>query len=331
MWNLRLNRAGRGFGFNLSSRGIHPDFRAANGFIDRLGIVYLGLSPRYTKLGDQGATLERFTGSILLDGLWDYDRFFAGRGPNDPRIHFNAGFTFRGGWQAGASVLVESFMYPAELYQDYALESTVEGTVDTVPFVGTQRLNNLDFAVNVSTPQFQTFSANGFVVVGRDENFYEWAPANIVIGTLDITWRPTEQARINLLYNHAQYIRPSDGTNVAIRRIPRLKIEYQLTRAIFLRFIGQYDSQVVDSLRDNSRTEDPILIRNPMSGVYERAVRTTRSVFQVDWLFSYRPTPGTVIFAGYGSQLFETDAFGFSGLSRQRDGFFLKLSYLFRL
>ena len=35
--------------------------------------------------------------------------------------------------------------------------------------------------------------------------------------------------------------------------------------------------------------------------------------------------------AGYGSTLSEPDAFAFRGLSRSRDGFFVKFSYLFRL
>jgi len=51
----------------------------------------------------------------------------------------------------------------------------------------------------------------------------------------------------------------------------------------------------------------------------------------VDWLFSYRPTPGTVAFLGYGSSLVEPSAFRFAGLSRVSDGFFVKLSYLFRM
>jgi hypothetical protein len=51
----------------------------------------------------------------------------------------------------------------------------------------------------------------------------------------------------------------------------------------------------------------------------------------VDWLFSYRPTPGTVIFAGYGSSLSETNAFSFRDIRRLNDGFFMKFSYLFRL
>ena len=51
----------------------------------------------------------------------------------------------------------------------------------------------------------------------------------------------------------------------------------------------------------------------------------------MDWLLSYQPTPGTVLFAGYGSSLTEAAAFRFRGLGRSGDGFFLKLSYLFRL
>ena len=45
-------------------------------------------------------------------------------------------------------------------------------------------------------------------------------------------------------------------------------------------------------------------------------------------LFSYQPVPGTVIFAGYGNRLLDRDD---GGLRRESDGFFLKLSYLFRM
>jgi hypothetical protein len=51
----------------------------------------------------------------------------------------------------------------------------------------------------------------------------------------------------------------------------------------------------------------------------------------VDWLFSYQPTPGTVVFAGYGSTLTEPDGLRFRALRRDTDGFFLKVSYLFRM
>jgi hypothetical protein len=52
--------------------------------------------------------------------------------------------------------------------------------------------------------------------------------------------------------------------------------------------------------------------------------------FSTDWLFSYRPVPGTLVYLGYGSTLEEPDAFQFQDLHRTRDGFFGKISYLFR-
>jgi hypothetical protein len=71
-------------------------------------------------------------------------------------------------------------------------------------------------------------------------------------------------------------------------------------------------------------------VRDAGTGTYVRTSPSVRNDFRVDWLFSYRPTPGTVVFAGYGSSLEEEDAFRFRGLRRAADGFFLKLSYLLR-
>jgi hypothetical protein len=51
----------------------------------------------------------------------------------------------------------------------------------------------------------------------------------------------------------------------------------------------------------------------------------------VDALLSYQPMPGTVVFAGYGSDMLDEEAFGFRGLTRTNDAVFVKFSYLFRL
>jgi len=51
----------------------------------------------------------------------------------------------------------------------------------------------------------------------------------------------------------------------------------------------------------------------------------------MDWLFSYRPIPGTLVYLGYGSTMQEPEDFQFSDLQRTTDGFFAKISYLFRL
>jgi hypothetical protein len=53
--------------------------------------------------------------------------------------------------------------------------------------------------------------------------------------------------------------------------------------------------------------------------------------FRSDWLFSFQPTPGPVLFAGYGNTLAAQDAARERGMRRTRDGLFLKYSYLIRL
>jgi hypothetical protein len=57
---------------------------------------------------------------------------------------------------------------------------------------------------------------------------------------------------------------------------------------------------------------------------------TKSNELSMDWLFSYRPIPGTLVYLGYGSTMEEPDEFRFDGLRRTRDGFFGKVSYLFR-
>jgi hypothetical protein len=170
-----------------------------------------------------------------------------------------------------------------------------------------------------------------FYIWGHDENFFEWSAANIVFATYAIDWRPSDKLRISPQYQLQSFDRRTDGTTVGVRRIPRLKIEYQLSRAIFFRFVGEYDAVKQDALRDDSRTGLPIVILDPSTGQYAPSPAFEHNQFRADWLFSYQPTPGTVLFAGYGSSLTEPHGLRFSNLQRTSDGFFLKMSYLFRL
>ena len=58
---------------------------------------------------------------------------------------------------------------------------------------------------------------------------------------------------------------------------------------------------------------------------------TSSNVLRTDWLLSYRPTPGTVFFVGYGGSMSEEDPLAFQRLRRTSDAFFVKGSYVFRL
>jgi hypothetical protein len=115
-----------------------------------------------------------------------------------------------------------------------------------------------------------------------------------------------------------------------VANIPRLKLEYQLTRYIFFRYVGQYFAQEREALLD-PRTGLPLVLDAGATARVGAARGVTTNDFRSDFLFSYRPTPGTVCFVGYGASLTEPDALQFRGLHRTSDGFFLKVSYLFRM
>ncbi len=330
LWKLGFDRTGRAFGVGYRLEGIHQDFNAAAGYIPRAGIVHTLLSPHYTTYGAPGSAIETWGNSVSVDLTWDYAAFTAGRHAGDMKLHLNSNLQLRGGWRSGLAAFIESFAYPAALYSNYYIALPGPAGTDTVPFTGSPRIPNLDFMWTFGTPTWKTFDLSGFAILGRDENFFEWAPAYIAFLSASADWRPTDRIRVQTSYLHEQFVRASDRTTVGVTQIPRVKLEYQLSRPVFLRFVGQYVSDRSAALRDDSRTFAPILIRGPDGGFTPAAAAATNG-FRADWLFSFQPTPGTVLFAGYGSSLADASAFGFRDLRRTADGFFVKLSYLFRM
>jgi hypothetical protein len=259
----------------------------------------------------------------------------AGGGIMDEQLHFNVNTTLRGGWQLTGSVLLESFGYPFEIYRGTRIElPRPDGGADTVAFVGRPRIPNRDYMLSFTTPEFKHLSGNAFLLWGNDENFFEWSPGRILIGNLGLNWRPTGQLRLEGTYALQQTRRRSDGSLVNVAHLPRLKLEYQLSRPLFIRLVAEYNHERQDSLRDDTRTEAPLLQFDPEMGDFVRLTAFKRSSFRGDVLFSYQPNPGTVVFLGYGSTLqdpLDPADPRRTGWRRVEDGLFLKMSYLFHM
>src|SRR2546425_480620 len=242
--------------------------------------------------------------------------------------------TRTGGVTTTAPLWLAQFTVPHPswgLYANYRLEvPKAGGGLDTIPFVGQPTIGNGEYLVQIGTPQWKHFSAGGFFLQGHDENFFEWASADLVLLSVDVSYRPTDRLRNSLSYFWQQVNRRTDGSLVNVGRVARVKMEYQLSRPLFIRLVGQYIQDQTNSLRDDSRTGAPILIAGP-GGVITRSAASATNLFHVDALVSYQPIPGTVVFAGYGSNMLDDDAFRFHGLRRTDDALFVKLSYLFRL
>src|SRR5438876_95874 len=330
LWLTQFTVQHRVWGLRSLFAGISDDFRDASGFIGRAGIVHSYVDPSYTTYGAPGALLQRFTGDIVVDGIWQYQNFIHGRHLQDKKLHFNGNATLRGGWNIGAGYFVESFGYDSALYAGDSLEVPgAGGGLDTVPFTGQPTITNGEYIVQIGTPQWKHFSGSGFFLQGHDENFFEWASADLLLLSVEVSYRPTERLRNSVSYFWQQVNRRTDGSLVNVGRILRTKLEYQLSRPLFVRVVGQYIQDKTDSLRDDSRTGAPIFIQGPDS--LTRAAASASNLFHADVLLSYQPVPGTVVFAGYGSDMVDEEAFRFRGLTRTGDAFFVKLSYLFRL
>jgi hypothetical protein len=333
LWQARFNRNGRTLGFAASINATDERFRARSGFLPRPGLVHLNFRPRITIYGGGGSLMESATFDVNLNGRWRYDEFVGGDGILDEQLHFNVNTTLKGGWNLTGSLLLETFGYPFEIYTGYRVEVPRAGGADTVPFVGRPRIPNRDYVLSFETPEFKHFSGNAFILWGNDENFFEWSPGRIIIHNFGVTWRPTGKLRLDGTYALQQVRRVSDGSLVNVAHLPRIKMEYQLSRPIFIRLVGEYGHEKQDSLRDDTRTDAPLLIFDPALGDFARTRAFSRSSFRGDVLFSYQPNPGTVVFLGYGSTLLDpldpTDPR--SGLRRAEDGFFLKMSYLFHM
>ena len=325
MWNIAANASGRKWSSSFSTTGYHSNFNPAVGFIQRGDYVTISAGPTRRFYGKENAFLEQLSISYRLTGNWNYDGFMSNDKPDDRRMYPSFSMQFKGGWRFTNFTWIEYFGYPEKFYTNYYIKSNNE----FAPYIGTKELFNLGAMFELTTPQLESFSASLKYGFGRDPNYDEWAPGDIYLIESKIRWNPTDQIRMFLRYNQQKNYRAFDKSLVSESRTPRIKIEYQITPSIFLRGVVQYTSRYRDSLRDNSRTELPIYFKNE-DGDFNLSVPVESNDIQADFLFSYRPTPGTLLFFGYGSVLSEPSRFRFQSIDRQSDGYFLKVSYLFK-
>jgi hypothetical protein len=333
MWEAVLDRTGRSFGFHYNVLGIDPAFQADNGFVPRTGYVEPNISNRFTTYGKPGALLERFNVFGTVNGLWAYRDFFDLKSLLEDHASAMMQFTLRGGWNIGLTPRVSTYAFDPRAYS--GLFVPVPSTTPGVPgpgkaaFLPSDRIETLQSGFSVSTPQYPRWAASVGTTLGTDVDFLETSRVQRVDYNASLDLRPSDRLRASLTYVSSQLTRRSDDQRTTFTRIPRLKIEYQLARPIFVRVVSQYTATQREALRD-PRTGQILLIGQGDTSL-ATSVPSASNALRTDWLFSYRPTPGTVFFVGYGGTLTESDPLAFQQLRRTDDAFFVKLSYAFRM
>ncbi len=317
LWTVTFgDRTGRAYGNHFELLGIEKSFQDTSGFVNRTDFVAGRTYNRFSWYGRPGALVEQFTAILGFAPIWRYADFGRLRRTIEDTLQTFLIANLRGGWQAQVTLSLDHVGFEAADYAGY--------TAGTAPFVVPHDLYHLPGATFIaSTPNR---AVSGSVVVGYSAVpiFPEASEGHQVAVTTAASLRPTAALRLEARWVHQRLTRARDGGRFLTANIPRLKLEYQLTRSIFVRYIGQYFAEDQVALLD-PRSGQPLLV----NGDTARAIVTND--FRNDVLFSYKPTPGTVVFLGYGASLTEADAFRFRDLSRTADGFFLKLSYLLRM
>jgi hypothetical protein len=302
------DRTGRRWGFHYTVRGVEPDFRAAAGFVNRTGLIETRTFNRLSFYGARDALVQTYGLFIQATRAWDYG---SGRPLIESFESLSPTATLRGGWQLSGAIARSGFAYDPDAYRGYS-NFVVPGFED----------DQYSGSLRVTTPTLRKLSATAGITYGRTPIFREASPgvSTRIDGAVDL--RPTTAIRTSLQFSRLTIDRRFNDSRFSAETIPRLKVEYQMTRAIFFRLVGQYAARSRTPLID--RDGVPIVI----NGIADAGSRSNE--FTTDWLFSYRPIPGTLAYFGYGSTMTEPHEFRFTGLERTRDGFFGKLSYLFR-
>jgi len=325
LYQADWDRTGRAWGFHYTLRSLDPGFNAAAGFVNRTGIIEARAFNRLSFYGAQGALVQTYGSFFGWDRIWN--NASAGHGLAESSESIQPSATIRGGWQVSGAITHSYFAFDPSLYAGLTVQRSVGPVItviDTAVFtVPPPEKDEWGGSFRVTTPTYRFFSGTAGITESEVPIFREAAPGNSSRMDAALDLRPTTAIRSSLQFSRLTIARKSDGSRFSSETIPRIKVEYQVSPPIFLRLVGQYAARSRSVLRD--RNGNPILI----NGVLDTGETTNE--FSADWLFSYRPVPGTLVYLGYGSTLEEPREFRFQNLQRTRDGFFGKISYLFRL
>ena len=320
IWKLELDRTGRSWGFNYSINSTGEDFRAMLGFVPRPGVTSVRAFNRLSWYGARGALLESVTAFLGPGYVWRYGDL--GRdGPIEGEESINLTARFRGGWELTGRIGRSFYELDPAAYAAYTVERS-GGVIE--PYAPPSRLAGLfQPSIGIESPIWQRANASFDISRGAVPIFVEGSEGLETRASLSVSLRPTAVVRVEGNAVMSRIERERDGSEFARVLLPRLRVEYQPTRALFFRAIGEYRSQHIASLRD-ARTGEPLSIGGSPIGA------TEGGALRGEWLISYQPTPGTVAFAGYASSHRAPLAERWRSFDRMSDGFFVKLAYQFR-
>ncbi len=330
MWSARFERTGRGLSFNAEVEDVSPEFDAGSGFINRVGDVQWSSRLSYNWYGSRGALVERWGPSIESSASWEHDDFWSGDLWEEGQLQLGFSTSFRGNFTIFGTYFREGFDIAPNRYAGL-FSQTAQGALtpfapDQSSFQGMSGLRLFIFANTWQRVRFRASSEWKDTPIFYRSLGVPIERANLWTGDLNFTLYPTNSLQLETGVRRAQFNRAASGNEYSSATLPRVTAQYQLTRSLFFRLIGEYSAQSTQGLL--TAAGDPLNFCDE-DGCELIAASESNDVY-FEALLSYEPTPGTVFFAGYSRQMDELSAFEFRDLTAQQDGLFMKISYRFR-
>ncbi|MGQ0647045.1 MAG: DUF5916 domain-containing protein [Gemmatimonadaceae bacterium] len=321
VWTAELDRTGRRYGLNYQVTGIGNRFHTSAGFVPRTGYQQGHAFNRLAILGGPEDLVQNLTIFAGPTRLWRYGSV-SRAAQLEGNEHVGTFITLRGGWQLTPSITRQFVSIDPSVAQGIF---TTGASGALLPWVPAGRLSGLwSGSGGITTPVFGKFSASLGLQHGAVPVFLEGIEGRQTRVSAELTLRPTAGTVLEGRLTHSRIHRSADGSEFAKVLIPRIKVQYQPTRALFFRVVSQFRSDRVDALRHPS-SGAPLLDdqRRAIAATHARQLRS-------DWLVQYEPSPGTTGFVGYGDTWESSGTLHDTDLQRQTDGFFLKIAWLFR-
>jgi len=319
IWKLENDRTGRHWGYNIQWIDIARGFESQAGFVPRTGITSFHWFNRLSAYGGKGALVEQISFNAFPSRIWR-SAGALNSAPIEGSDQLMVWARLRGGWDIRLNAARAFYTVDPSAYASYS--TTAAGPVAAPYRVATRQTGLADLSAQVSTPVLPWVNAEFGIERRTLPIFAEGSRGNDLRLSAGVSLRPTAAVRVEGTLATSHITRVNDGSVYANDVIPRVKVEYQLTRAMFFRVVSEYHSRRLDALRG---PDGRVLY---IAGTPSAQSESSR--LRLDWLMSYQPVPGTVAFLGYGTGMDAPRSDAYHTLRRSDDTFFVKLAYQFR-
>ncbi len=321
-FTVDVARNGRNFSYSARLYDTSPEFQTRTGFVPRTGDTEWGGRVGFDLFGESGALVETWGVDVVTNNFTRHDEFWDGGSPYEYEIELHPNVALRGNHRANGILKWGGFNFRPQDFAAYQIQP--EGG-SPEPYPTPPNLTNImGIMVRPNIRFNNSASASGTIMFREIPLFAEGSLGWENRLGPSVQLQPSEQLRVEASYTWVRLERASDGSHFSTAHIPRLRLQYQFSKALLVRGIGQYDLEVRRALR-HPVTGDPVLI----NGV--RQDQRERGNFTGQLLVSFEPSPGTIFFLGYSRVM--DGPYGLQLRSKEllQDGFFMKLSYLFRM